>query len=326
VDVKISLAIKGMYEAIIPLADRQQELPPTHQYNALYIIRYQIHPDLKSEYILEEEPSILWATLKNHYEQQNVVILPEENHDWVHLHLQDYKSTRDYNHVIHKICAKLQFYKKETSDEEKIEKTLTTMLPSDRILKHQYRARNCQYYSELVQDLEAEKHDEPTMRNHHQCPVGTAPLPEVNYSSKGKEKVDENKHLKNVGKSKKDKINKHKKNKSKDQSPGKGKKSFKCQSYDGPNHIANKCNIPQHLVDLYQKSLGEVGKAKGSYEAHFNATSDKATTLGKRPDEAAKPSLTVEDYIDKDNMIIEYNLNDMFGDQDYAPFILIDFI
>jgi hypothetical protein len=47
-DVKINLTFRGMCEAIIPPADRQQELPPTHQYNALYIIRHHIHPDLKS--------------------------------------------------------------------------------------------------------------------------------------------------------------------------------------------------------------------------------------------------------------------------------------
>jgi hypothetical protein len=70
------------------------------------------------------------------------------------------------------------------------------------------------------------------------------------------------------------------------------------------------------LVDLYQKSLKEARKAKGSYEAHFNATSDKATTSGKCPDEAAKPSLTMDDYIDNENMIIEYNSNDVFGDQE----------
>jgi hypothetical protein len=56
---------------------------------------------------------------------------------------------------------------------------------------------------------------------------------------------------------------------------------------------------------LYHKSLKEVEKAKGLYEAHFNATSDKAITSGKRPNEATKPSLTIEDYIDRENMIIE---------------------
>jgi hypothetical protein len=52
---------------------------------------------------------------------------------------------------------------------------LTTMLPSDRILKHQYCARNYQYYSELVQVLQIEKHDKLIMRNHHQCLIGTTP-------------------------------------------------------------------------------------------------------------------------------------------------------
>jgi hypothetical protein len=59
------------------------------------------------------------------------------------------------------------------------------------------------------------------------------------------------------------------------------------------------------LVDLYQKSLKEVGKGKGSYKVHFNAASDEAIASSKCPDEATKPSLAVEDYIDGENMIVE---------------------
>jgi hypothetical protein len=70
------------------------------------------------------------------------------------------------------------------------------------------------------------------------------------------------------------------------------------------------------LVDLYQKSLKEAGKAKGSHETHFNAASDEAITSGKRPDEATKPSLTVKDNIDGENMTVEYNSTNVFGDQD----------
>jgi hypothetical protein len=40
-----------------------------------------MHPDLKSEYVLEEEPSVLWTALQNCYKQQKVVILPEANLD-----------------------------------------------------------------------------------------------------------------------------------------------------------------------------------------------------------------------------------------------------
>jgi hypothetical protein len=67
---------------------------------------------------------------------------------------------------------------------------------------------------------------------------------------------------------------------------------------------------------LYQKSLTGAGKAKRSYQAHFNTASDEATTSGKRPDEAEKSGLSNDDYIDGENMIIEYNSNDMFEDQE----------
>jgi hypothetical protein len=157
------------------------------------------------------------------------------------------------------------------------------------------------------------------MRNYHQRPVGMAPLPEVNYISQGKEKMDGAKPSKNVDKFKKGQKNKHKKNKSKDQSLGKEKKSFKCYRCSGANHITKKCKILQHLIDLYQKSLKEAEKAKESYEAHFNATSDEATTSGKRTNEAEKPSPSNDDYIDGENMIVEYNSNDMFGDQEKTP-------
>jgi hypothetical protein len=92
------------------------------------------------------------------------VILPEANQDWIHLRMQDHKSTGDCNHVVYKIYANLRFCEKKPYDEDKIEKTLTTILPSDRVLKHQYRAQNYQRYSELIQDLlQDEKHDELTM-------------------------------------------------------------------------------------------------------------------------------------------------------------------
>ncbi len=68
-NIKISLALKGMYEAIVPPAKKEQALPPTHLYNTLYIIRHHIHHDLKSDYVQEEEPSVLWTALQNRYEQ-----------------------------------------------------------------------------------------------------------------------------------------------------------------------------------------------------------------------------------------------------------------
>jgi hypothetical protein len=57
----------------------------------------------------------------------------------------------------------------------------------------------------------------------------------------------------------------------------------------------------------------DVGKAKGSYESHFNDKSNEATSLGKIPGEVKMPNLTIADYMDMENTTIEYYLNDVFG-------------
>jgi hypothetical protein len=51
------------------------------------------------------------------------------------LHFQDFKSIADYNHVVHKIFSKLTLCEKEPTDGDKIEKTLSIMLPMDRVLQ-----------------------------------------------------------------------------------------------------------------------------------------------------------------------------------------------
>ena len=89
-----------------------------------------------------ENPCELWVALKERYEHQKKLIWPEANHEWNHLCLQDFKSVVDYNHVVHRIYSKLKFSEKEPTNVDKIEKTLSTMLPSDRVLQQQYRAHN----------------------------------------------------------------------------------------------------------------------------------------------------------------------------------------
>jgi hypothetical protein len=80
-DIKISLALHGVYETILLPQERIVPLLDPFRYNALYIIRNHLHVDLKSEYVMEEEPNILWVALQIRYEQQKVVILPKANHD-----------------------------------------------------------------------------------------------------------------------------------------------------------------------------------------------------------------------------------------------------
>jgi hypothetical protein len=68
-NVKISLALCGVYEAILPPEERIVPLLDPFKYNALYIIRNHLHVDLKSKYVMQEEPNVLWAALQTRYEQ-----------------------------------------------------------------------------------------------------------------------------------------------------------------------------------------------------------------------------------------------------------------
>jgi hypothetical protein len=117
-DIKISLASKNILSALLPPNERIEPLHDAYKYNTLYIIRHHLHPDMKAEYVMKEEPNVLWLSLKNRYEQQKVVILTEANHEWTHI----CPSIGDYNHDVHKICARLRFCDKEPSNADKIEK------------------------------------------------------------------------------------------------------------------------------------------------------------------------------------------------------------
>jgi hypothetical protein len=63
IDVKISLALRGINEAIVPLAESIVHLLDSYKYNVLYIIRNHIPPELKSKYVMEEETSTLLIAL-----------------------------------------------------------------------------------------------------------------------------------------------------------------------------------------------------------------------------------------------------------------------
>jgi hypothetical protein len=58
---------------------------------------------------MEEDPRALWLALQTWYEQQKTVILPKAINEWNHLRLQDFKSVGEFNHVVHKLSAKLKF-------------------------------------------------------------------------------------------------------------------------------------------------------------------------------------------------------------------------
>jgi hypothetical protein len=95
-----------------------------------------------------------------------------------------------------------------------------------------------------------------------------------------------------------------------------------CKACGAFKHTSEKCHTPKHLMALYQKSLGNDKRAQGSrsrYEAHFSILTNstfEADCSSKDPHNLSndEPTLPVDYYMDLDNIMMEYNSNDMFID------------
>jgi hypothetical protein len=131
---------------------------------------------------------------------------------------------------------------------------------------------------------------------------------------KAKGKVDgSHNHQKEFGKFKNGKRN------------DKNKKSRAKVKEKGKTRLLNAINVVAQItllrnaqlsntVELYQRSLEEPNNAKRSYEAHLNDETNEATTLGTIPSDLELHKTIDNDDMDMENMIIEYNSNDVFGD------------
>ena len=138
---------------------------------------------------MEEDPLALWNSLKERYDQQRAVMLPEAQREWSLIRFQDFKSVAAYNSAVHKVNSKLRFCNQAISEEDLIEKTLCTFHPSMRVLQQQYRQQKYKKYSELIYTLlQAEKHDELLMKNHQTRPTGSMPLPEAHANTQSTKK------------------------------------------------------------------------------------------------------------------------------------------
>ena len=72
-DIKIALVSHSLL-ATIQEPQTGVVLQDKHTYTALALLRFYIHKDLKSEYLMIENPRELWVALKERYEQQKELI------------------------------------------------------------------------------------------------------------------------------------------------------------------------------------------------------------------------------------------------------------
>jgi hypothetical protein len=115
----VTLSTLELYRCIDDNTEGMVTSSNMSNFSTLKVMRNHIHLDLKMEYMYEEDPCILWTSLKNRCEHHKAIVLPEETHEWNHLRLQDFKIMDEINHAVHKICSKLRFCEREPTEAEK---------------------------------------------------------------------------------------------------------------------------------------------------------------------------------------------------------------
>ncbi|CAM8911324.1 unnamed protein product [Rhodiola kirilowii] len=248
----------------------------------MILLCHHLHESLKAQYLTVKEPYEFWKSLKDRFDHQRTVTLPRARYEWTH-RLQDFKKVSDYNSELFHIVSTMNLCGATISDEDMLEKTLSTFHANNLALQQQYRKRAFKTYSELLSCLIlVEENNQLLLNNHHTRPTGSTPLPdpansmpEANATSSrrgrgrghtrgrgrngGRDGVGQRRNhtwvnpniQKNVG-------NKHKNQAEREIS--KSQIANSCHRCGDAGHWSRTCRAAPHLVKLYQDSLKEKGK------------------------------------------------------------------
>ena len=134
VNAKAYLRAQSLKHAIV----EEGNPTPLEQAKALLYIKHHIHDELKTEYILIEDPRELWVCLQDRFEHLQRIIGPRAQHEWSTLRLQDFSSVREYNSVVLRITSQLRLCGEPISERAMIEKTLTTMHANNMVQQERY--------------------------------------------------------------------------------------------------------------------------------------------------------------------------------------------
>ena len=102
---------------------------------AMVFLRRHIHKSLKAQYLTVEDPLILWSNLKERFDYQRDISLPNGKHEWLNLRFQDYARVFDYDSLLFRVSLELQLCGVEVTDKDMLEKTLITFHASNIVLQ-----------------------------------------------------------------------------------------------------------------------------------------------------------------------------------------------
>ena len=233
---------------------------------AICLLLRHLHQQLKANYLGENDPKVIWDSLKLRFDtDRKQTLLPLLLDEWNKLCFYNYKTVTEYSTTVYRVTTELHWCGKTIDDAEKIEKTLSTFNPAERILSMQHRQANYQVFDKLIAALLLqERQGELLQKNHDERPAPQAtppivpqPKPEANFNSIGNSTNAKKKRWmkpKHKGSHKKSKFpTRHKDQDHKN----KNSKSITCHKCGLRGHWANKCRTSAFHCKLYNLSLSK---------------------------------------------------------------------
>lgn len=257
------LVVLGSKKLRVAIGIEKGDPTEEQNYQALHFLRHHLSSTLKNEYMAEENPKDLWVALEKRFEKLKYSIKPRAIQDWANLRFADYKTVAEYNSALHKICTILTLCGQKITDEEKIEKTLSTFHPNMAQISRNYRQNDYKEYCVLIDVMTVDESNDDVLRKNF--------ISQPSSSKHVSTEVNANSYkIKKHGKQNK----KGRNNKKAARSDQKGEGKPKQKPYGEQNQTCFRCGLRGHWSRICKESREVVNayqatRKKGKIETHL---------------------------------------------------------
>ena len=155
--------------------------PPEHIAEAIIFLKKQLDKNLMHDYANIEDPTELWQTLKERFDNQKEINLPHALEEWKNLRFQDFQKVEEYNSAVLRIVAQLNYCDSPVYEAKMLDKTYNTFHKEHKLLPRIFKKCGYTRFSELMVTLMlAEKNDELLIKNHNSRPTAAKTFSKVN--------------------------------------------------------------------------------------------------------------------------------------------------